>query len=160
MRPEVTSIVALAVSVCSFGVSFWNVFRDRVRLKITAEKGLDRRIHGMPIGMPIPSLVITVANTGRKPIKLRRPVKVVAVGPVYFALSRDDHYEDWPAGGRLIDADHFVAYLALEEWHERRRAGASECVAVEVLDYRGQRHAKSLSGPAAAWLNSLPENEC
>jgi hypothetical protein len=61
---EITSIVAICISLASLSLSLYNVFRDRAKLKITS-KFYSASEHGPN------RIIVRMVNDGRRPIILR-----------------------------------------------------------------------------------------
>lgn len=149
----VVAILALLVSLGSLGVSFWNVYRDRAKLHITASMaiyslgGLSKERY--------PALAIEVINVGRRPITITSAVGLLLEGNdgMFVALTDFSRYHNRPADGTLTEAKGFSVMVPHAEWKEYLAGGGQRCTGIHVKDSKGKIYNKKLSPKIAEWFN-------
>jgi hypothetical protein len=141
-RAEVVATLALIVSILSLAVNLWNVWRDRPRLLIQIYRGQ----HDM---------VIEIINRGRKSTAIERPVHLKFFMGHSYPLTDDRYYPNWPAGGKLAEAEKATVRYPREDWKQlhQRYLSPPTLMGILVVDIADGRHYRRLPVEVQRWMS-------
>jgi hypothetical protein len=158
----VVSILALVVALGSFGVSFWNVYRDRARLRIIIKAA---GITVTPlVSRQSQDLAIRIVNVGRRPVRMSSYVYLMSDNPRMlripwilinkstFLISKE-YVFGRPEDYTLAESQEFAIHFPRDFWLRNFANRGERCVGVCLTDSTGRTYKKRLPRRVARWFN-------
>ena len=164
----IISILALAISLLSLGVSAWVAWRDRAHPKIIVRRGLGREFtNEVSFTHAIDVLAILVVNVGRRTFApdAINPLRLVLTDGTTLPIPDTYYPMDGgmirpiatfrrPADGRLGEHDGFLVLIPRAGWWWIRAADTQGLRAIHLVDITGKVRAKTrVPRPIAEWFN-------
>lgn len=164
----IVSVLALVISIVSFGLSSWVALRDRARVELVVRKGPANDFTSDKTSFGTDEvLAIQVLNLGRRPVTLAptNPLRLIRADGSVMGVPEDQqtnedamtnlvHVYGRPFDGRLGENDGFVVMIRPVDWAWKRLDGLAPIVGVQVVDVTGRVRAKAkLPRPLVQWFN-------